>query len=292
MSTQYRITYGEYNNWVLPLNLAVGFHLVLAISILVLPDLLKPRPKFEDIYTVNLVNIAEPVVQQSIPEPVPEPVAQPEPEVSPEAIAIPDKVQQPPPQPKAVNPVSLKPSKRKIKKKLKDPKLERQKELESIKRQRLAEAVKAEQLAAEQARIAAEEAERQQRLMEQQLNKIRNQVKTTPAPQRSSGGQTGASELSALETQYISSIRGRIMQYWSLPEHKQFDDSTQALYIIKVSRDGTIIKQFFEQYSDDATFNQFVKKTVQDATPLPPMPPALKGNDYEFGLRFRPGNIL
>lgn len=291
MSTQYRITYGEYNNWVLPLNLAVGFHLVLAVSILVLPDLLKPRPKFEDIYTVNLVNIAEPVVEQSVPEPVPEPVAQPEPEVSPEAIAIPDKVQQPLPQPKEVKPVSLKPSKRKIKKKLKDPKLERQKELESIKRQRLAEAVRAEQLAAEQARIAAEEAERQQRLMEQQLNKIRNQVKASPTPQRSSG-QTGSSKLSALESQYISSVRGRIMQYWSLPEYKQFDDSTQALYVIKVSRDGTIIKQFFEQYSDDSTFNQFVKKTVKDATPLPPMPPALKGKDYEFALRFRPGNIL
>lgn len=291
MSTQYRITYGEYNNWVLPLNLAVGFHLVLAVSILVLPDLLKPRPKFEDIYTVNLVNISEPVIEQSAPEPAPEPVAQPEPEVSPEAISIPDKVQQPPPQPKAVKPVSLKPSKRKIKKKVKDPKLEHQKELESIKRERLAEAVKAEQLAAEQARIAAEEAERQQRLMEQQLNKVRNQVRTPPAPQRS-GGQPGTSKLSALESQYINSIRGRIMQYWSLPEHKQFDDSTQALYVIKVSRDGTILKQFFEQYSDDSTFNQFVKKTVKDATPLPPMPPALKGKDYEFGLRFRPGNIL
>ena len=291
MSTQYRISYGEFNNWVLPLNLAVGFHVVLAVSILVLPDLLKPRPKFEDIYTVNLVNIAAPVVEQSAPEPAPAPAVQPEPEVSPEAVVIPDKVQQPPPQPKAVKPVSLKPSKRKIKKKVKDPKLEQQKDLERVKRQRQAEAVKAEQLAVEQARIAAEEAERQQRLMEQQLNQVRSQVRTTPAPQRS-GGQPGASKLTALESQYYNSIRGRIMQYWSLPEFKQFDDSTQAIYIIKVSRDGTIIKQFFEQYSDDPTFNQSVKKTVKNATPLPPMPPALKGKDFEFGLRFRPGDIF
>ena len=74
MSDQYRVTYGDYNNWVLPLNLAIGFHLVIALSVLVLPDLFKPRAKFEDIYTVNLVNISEPVIQQSAPPaPAPEP---------------------------------------------------------------------------------------------------------------------------------------------------------------------------------------------------------------------------
>lgn len=290
MSEQYRITYGEYNSWVLPLNLAVGFHILLAVSILVLPDLLKPKPKFEEIYTVNLINLAEPVVQPSAPEPVPEPAVQPVPEISPKAVSIPDKVQPPPPQPKEIKPVSLKPVKRKIKKKVKDPNLERQKELERLKRQRLAEAMKAEQLAAEQARIAAEEAERQQRLMEQQLNKIRSQVRTQPA-NRSSGGQRSSSTLSALERQYINSVGGHIMNHWSLPEFKQFDDSTQAIYVIRVSRDGSILKEFFEQYSNDPTFDQFVKKTVKQATPLPPMPPALKGNDYEFGLRFRPRGI-
>lgn len=290
MSDQYRITYGEYNNWVLPLNLAVGFHLLLALSILVLPDLLKPKPKFEDIYTVSLVNISEPMVEQTAPAPEPQPVAPVETEVSPEAVSIPDSVQPPAPQLKEVKPVSLKPSKRKIKKKVKDPRQEKQKELEQIKRQRLADAMRAEQLAAEQARLAAEEAERQQKLMEQQLNQVRNQVRTAPA-QRRSGGQTGASTLTALEKQYFIAIRGRIMQYWALPEFKQFDDSTQAIYVIKIARNGTIDKQFFEKYSNDPTFDQFVKKAIRDASPLPSIPPAIKKDSFEIGLRFSPGNI-
>ena len=139
MSEQYRVTYSEYNNWVLPLNLAVGFHLLLALSVVVLPDLFKASPKFEDIYTVNLVNLAEPVIEQSAPPaPAPEPAPQPEPQVPEKAVAITDPVKPPPPQAEEVKPVSLKPSKRKIKKKLKDPQIERQKELER-KRKQLAE---------------------------------------------------------------------------------------------------------------------------------------------------------
>jgi len=291
VSAQYHLTYGDYNNWALPLNLAVGFHLVIVFSVLFLPGIFKPKPKFEDIYTVNLINIAEPVIEQSPPPaPAPEPEIQPEPEVSKKAVTIADPVQQPPPQPKVVKPVSLKPSKRKIKKKVKNPQKDRQKELERIKRQKLAEAVKAEQLAVEQARIAAEEAERQRRLMDQQLSRIKSQVRTTPTPNRS-GGQTGSSSLSSLEKQYFLSVRGRIMQYWSLPEFKQFDESIQAIYVIKISRDGTVIKQFFEKYSNDSTFDQFVKKAIKDSSPLPPIPPAIKGNSLEFGLRFRPGDI-
>ncbi len=291
MSGQYNLTYGDYNHWALPLNLAIGFHLLIVFSVLFLPDLLKPRPKFEDIYTVDLVNISEPVIEQSAPAPpAPEPEVQPVPEVSPKAIPLADPVQQPPPQIEEVKPVSLKPAKQKIKKQIKDPQQEKQKELERIKRQKLAEAVRAEQLAAEEARLAAEEAERQRRLMEAQLSQIRSQVRTTPAP-RSSSGRTGSSTLTSLEKQYYLAVTGRIMQFWSLPEFKQFDDSIQAIYVIKISRDGSIINQFFEQYSSDPTFDQFVKKAIKDASPLPPIPPAIRDSSIEFGLRFRPGDI-
>lgn len=291
MSDQYRVTYGDYNNWVLPLNLAIGFHLVIALSVLVLPDLFKPRAKFEDIYTVDLVNISEPVIEQSAPPaPVPEPVAQPEPQVSEKAVAIADPVQQPVPQVKEVNPVSLKPSKRKIKKKVKDPQIDRQKELERLKRQRLAEAVRAEQIAAEQARIAAEEAERQRKIAQAELNQIRNQVRTAPAP-RPSGGQRSANTLNVIESQYALAVKGKLMQVWALPEFKQFDDSLKAKYVIKISQNGTVVDQFFEQRSTDPTFDQFVKRAVIDASPFPPFPPAIKDSSLEFELRFSPSDI-
>lgn len=291
MAEQYRVTYGDYDNWVVPLNLAVGFHLIIAFGVLFLPGIFNSKPKFEDIYTVDLVNLAEPVIEQSAPPPpLPEPVVQPTPPPPENAVAIVDPVKAPAPEPVAAEPISLKPSKRKIKKKVSDPQPDRSRELERIKRQRLAEAVRAEQLAAEEARLAAEEAERQRRLMEAQLSQIRSQVRTTPVPRRS-GGQTRSNALSSLEKQYFISVTGRIMQYWTLPEFKQFDDAIQAIYVIRISRDGSIIEEFFEQRSDDPTFDQFVKKAVKDASPLPPIPPAIKGSSIEFGLRFRPGNI-
>jgi len=291
VSEQYRVTYGDYDNWVLPLNLAVGFHLLVACGILFLPGFFNSKPKFEDIYTVDLINLAEPVIEQSAPAaPNPEPVVQPPPEAPEKAVAIAEPVKAPAPKPVVAEPVSLKPVKRKIKKKVVKPAPDRSKELERIKRQRLAEAVRAEQLAAEQARIAAEEAERQRRLMEAQLSQIRNQVRTTPPVQRS-GGQARSNSLTGLENQYFLAVTGRIMQYWVLPEFKQFDDDVQAIYVIKISRNGSIIEEFFEQRSNDPTFDQFVKKAVREASPLPPIPPAIRENSIEFGLRFRPGNI-
>lgn len=291
MSDQYHATYNEYNNWVLPLNLAVGFHIIIAFSVVVLPDLFKPSPKFEDIYTVNLVNIAEPAFQQAAPPtPAPAPEAEPPPEVAEKAVALTDPVKPPPPEIKEVKPVSLKPAKRKIKKKVKDPQTKKREELERIKRQRLAEAARAERLAAEQANIAAEEAERQRRLLEAQLNRIRNQVRTSPSP-RPSGGQSSGKALNALESQYALAVQGKLLQVWALPEFKQFDSALQAKYVIRIGRDGRVIKQFFEERSNDATFDQFVKKAVIEASPFPPFPPAIKDSNLEFLLRFSPRDI-
>lgn len=291
MAKQYRLTYAGYNSWLMPLNLAIGFHLVVALSVLFLPGLLKPKPKFEDIYTVNLVNIAEPVIEQSMPEPVAEPEVVPEPVVPKEAVSITEPAPKPIVEAAPVEPISLKPLKRKVKKKIEEPKPpDRQKELDRLKRQALAEATRAEQLAAEQARIAAEEAERQQKLMEAQLARIKNQVRSSPrtGPPRNS---SSSSALSGVEMQYYAAAQGRIKQYYTLPDFKQWDDSLQAVVSIEIARDGTIINHYFEKHSSDPTFDQFVRKTLEAANPLPPIPPAIKGSKYELGLIFRPGSI-
>jgi outer membrane biosynthesis protein TonB len=138
VAKQYRLTYAGYNSWLMPLNLAIGFHLVVALSVLFLPGLLKPKPKFEDIYTVNLVNIAEPVIEQSLPEPVAEPEVVPEPVVPKEAVSIAEPAPKPVVEAAPVEPISLKPLKRKVKKKIEEPKPpDRQKELDRLKRQAL-----------------------------------------------------------------------------------------------------------------------------------------------------------
>ena len=298
MAKQYSVTYDGYDQWLIPLNLAVGFHLLIAFSIIFLPGMFKSKPKFEDIYTVNLINLADQLPEQSAPAPAPPPSPPPAETVveqPPETAAVNiDPQPAPPPQPVA-NPVSLKPLKQKVKKVVQpepDRTLARQREAERLRRQQLAEALQAEQRAAEQARLAAEEAARQQRLLEQQLAQIQRQAQTTPSPSAArSGSSSSASALSVLERQYYTAIVNRISQFWSLPEFRQFDPSTQAVVVITISQNGTITRQLFERQSNDPTFDQFVRKALQDANPLPPIPPALRKSSFEIGLRFSPSSI-
>ena len=290
MSEQYRISYGGFNSWVLPLNLAIGFHLLLAFSAVVLPDLFKSSPKHEDIYTVNLVNLAEPVIEQSAPPaPASEPAPPPEPQVSEKAVAITDPVKPPPPLVEEVKPVSLKPSKRKIKKKLKDPQQERQKELERQRKELAQEAARAEKIAAEQARIAAEEAERQRQIAQAELNRIRNQVRTAPTPRPSAS--RGKSLNDPVISRYALGVNSRLIEVWKLPEFKVFDESLLAVYVIVIGRNGSIIDQYFEKKSNDPTYDQFVKRAVTKASPFQPFPSAIKERSLEFELKFRPGDI-
>lgn len=284
---QYSLTYNSYNNWTLPLNLAIGFHILVAVSIVVLPDLLKPRPKFEDIYTVNLVNVSETIAQPE-PEsaPSPEPI---KPVETKKAIAIADPVK--PLEPlKPVKPVSIKPLKRKVKKKI-TPKKDPEK-LQELQRKRIAEALRAEQEAARQAQIAAEEAARQQRLLEADYRRAQTQASKLSQTQRPKrGGTSGGAVASGAEAVYMANIRNRVIQFWALPEFKNWDPAIETVVALRISPSGRVTRQVFEKESSDPTFNQFVRKAIQDAKPFPPMPRALKNKSYEFVLRFSPQGI-
>ena len=296
MAKQYSLTYDSYDNWTIPLNLAIVFHILLALSILFLPGLFKSRPKYEDIYTVNLIEFSEPAVDKVAASPPQQTAPEPEPVPEPVKTEVKEVVLEPvktAPAPQEIKAVSIKPLKRKIKKDVvekPDPAKEKKNQLDKLERQSIAEALRAEKLAAEQARLAAEEAERQQKLMEQQLAAIRNQVRSSQksaasSPARSSG------EKSPLEKQYYAAITNHVTQYWSLPEFKNWDPGLSAVVVVTISKNGRIVKQFFEKRSGDAAYDQYVRKTLQEADPLPPIPTALRQEQVEIGLVFRPGSI-
>ena len=64
-----------------------------------------------------------------------------------------------------------------------------------------------------------------------------------------------------------------------------------AVVVITINKNGHIANMFFEKKSGDRIFDQFVTKTIESASPLPPIPPAMKKQRYEIGLRFKPGSI-
>jgi colicin import membrane protein len=327
------------NEWKLPINLAVGLHLLVLFCAMVLPGLMNQQAILPEITTIDLVSVGEPsapsskpaappavkkqAAQQETAPPVPPkpaetikpevikqipppldepvPVPLPEPTVAPEPVA--------PPAPAEA--ISIKPLKQKLKKVVKelpdtraeDAKI-RKDELKSITK-KLQEEAKVEAAAQEtikrQRQLAAAREEARHAELEARMaaadakNALRDQIRaSTSASESQASSQTGASNapnMGILEQQYQATLRGHIQQYWQPPDIKSWDPNIFALVSIIIASDGQIVSQVIDQGSGDRLFDQFVLKTLEDANPLPPPPPALQKQRYEIGLRFKPSGI-
>lgn len=301
------------NDWKLPLNLAIGFHIMVALTAVYLPMLFESKPKFTDVYTVNLVNMSEPAAAPAAapaPAPAPAPPKAPPKMIEKTAapVKIPPKTQAapiaeakpeeaaPPAPPKAI---SLRPVKKKVKNKVIPPddtvkreQEKREKEVEKVKRQQLAESLRAEQTAAEEARLAAEEAEAERRLMEatqERLAAIRSQASTGTGTRPSPGPSGGTTN--ALDAQYAAAVAARIQPFFQLPEIKTFDPSLVTVVVITINSNGEIADTRIEASSGDAIYDQFVLKSLEAANPVPAIPPALRRQRIELGLKFSPSGI-
>lgn len=286
------------NDWKIPLNIAIGVHVLILLGGLYLPGLFKAKPKFADIYTVSIINIADPA--ESSPEPEidsqqEEPPAKIVKAVQSKSIA-PIAEPQPTPVPSPKKSISLKPlKKKKVKTVVKPVDDSRMKARERKRREQLAQALREEELLAEKARLAKEALEEERQLLRSQqvvasrLEKPMSSTKSKGStPSRTSISEGGSN---LIENQYHASILNRLQEYWALPEYLQHNSSLQAVVVITISRDGRIANMVFEQKTGNRVFNQFVNKTIAAASPLPPIPPAMKKQRYELGLVFKPGSI-
>ncbi len=275
------------NEWKLPFNIAIGFHVLFILGALYLPGLFNTKPKFADIYTVSLISIPEPVTQ---PEPAQEEASvQPirTPPVTAKKIApIAEQIEKPAPVPQKA--ISIKPLKKKKIKKIKKNTTDiRAKELERKKRQKLAKALQAEEIAEENARVAQKELERERNLMKTPSKT----AATAPVRKKTIAGKQLGGSSNLIQNQYHAAIFGRLHQFWSLPEYMQKDPDLTAVVVITITKNGQIANMFFENRSGNRVFDQFVTKTIEAASPLPPIPAAMRKQRYEIGLRFKPGSI-
>jgi TonB family protein len=318
----YRITAMLSNEWKLPFNIAIGIHVLVLLGALYLPGIFKAKPKFADIYTVSIINVAEPSASSPAPakiqKAIPPPPVKTQRQSPPPVIVPPKKIQKavpiaeaeekvapaPAPEPVAQKAVSLKPLKKKKIETVKPPEdqvrkqeIERDKQrkqkIERSKRQKLAEAIREEELLAEKARLAQEALE-----AERQLLRAQPLAESSPVrPLAGTGNQTSSTAASVsgstslLESQYLASVFNRLHQFWAPPEYLQQDPNLTAVVVITINQDGTIANMLVESGSGNRVFDQFVNKTIEAAAPMPPIPPALKKQRFEIGLRFRPGSI-
>ena len=299
----------QSNGWKLPFNIAVGIHVLILLGAVYLPGIFKAKPKFAEIYSVSLVNIAEPaatappappakVKAQSPPKVAPKPP--PEPPAPPKAKKLApveeapkevEKVEAPEPAPAKA--VSLKPLKQKKVKEVKEPVPPPKKSTVNRKEiQKLAEAIREEEILTEKARLAREALDQERQMLAESTrpSTSRQSSAATTEQQAASSAATGGSS-SLIENQYHAAIFSRLHQFWMLPEYMEKDPSLTAVVVITIRQDGEVANMVFESKSGDRVFDQFVSKTIEAANPLPPIPPAMKKQRYEIGLRFSPDSI-
>jgi colicin import membrane protein len=301
----------QLNDWKIPLNVAVGLHVLILLAALYLPGVFQAKPKFADIYSVSIVNIAEPTVgpapsakPQKATPPAPAkvqkaapPVVAPKKTATKKIAPIAEKLEKAVPAEAAPAPqksISLKPLKKKIVQEVKQPdNRARDQEIERKQRQKLAEALREEELLLEKARLAQEALEAERKLLQSQ--QAASSVQTTSAAVSESRNRASAttvgSNTNIIENQYLAAVFNRLHQFWTPPEYLQQKPDLTTVVVITINSDGSIANTLFESRSGDRVFDQFVSKTIETAAPMPPIPPAMKKQRFEIGLRFRPGSI-
>ncbi len=108
-----------------------------------------------------------------------------------------------------------------------------------------------------------------------------------------SGTESGQSteEYGLARRLYYSEVWRAIQNQWALPVDLLNREDLEAILIIKVRRDGTIMDVRFEKKSGNELFDTSCWKAIQKANPLPPFPKTYSPPYEEIGIRFRPKDL-
>ena len=318
----YQQQYRDDRKWGRALVLVVLFHVFLFAAAKFLPEMMHRKPLLEDVMTIDLVSMPEPApapIQQPLPQ-VRQPLPAPKPEVEPpepeEAVAV--DVSQPEPEPvpvPAAKPISIRPLKRKIRK-AKDIRLEEDKRREQLaldrirkhvrekrdrekalaKKKALARKKAAEKRAQRKALARAKAAERRAREVARnaraEIAEVLREQQSLHNTRPATGGTGGARSVnSALEKQYYMDLASRVQRLWVLPEIKKWSPSLETIIEFTVLADGRLANVTVAKRSGDSFFDRFARETVKKAAPMSPIPPALKKNHLDMGIRLRPAGV-
>ncbi len=287
--------------WGRAINFAIVLHVAIFLGALYLPDLFDRKPLLDEIMTIDLVSLPEPVETRSEPTPPvakqkvapkPKPVQSP-PEAE-KAVAVEPVQPDPKPVPKPVvkvRPVSVRPLKRKIRK-ARDTRL-----VEERQRRQRAEQLKRRELERKRAIARARALEKQaadeaRRARAELASMLRETQAVTSASRRPSGRSSGTRQVnSALEKQYYMNLAGRVQRLWVLPEIKKWSPTLETIVEFTVLRDGRLVNVQIAKSSGDSFFDRFARETIKKAAPMPPIPAILKKDRMDLGFRLRPAGI-
>jgi colicin import membrane protein len=85
---------------------------------------------------------------------------------------------------------------------------------------------------------------------------------------------------------YQMEVESWIKSHWSYPVAVDHPEDLEAIVIVTVKRDGTILNTRFDKRSSNAIFDQSVQKAIERSDPLPPFPETYIEDQDEIEIRF------
>lgn len=90
---------------------------------------------------------------------------------------------------------------------------------------------------------------------------------------------------------YFAKVWSKIRENWKFPDALMQNKKPMCIIVVRISKDGSLEKAWFEKRSQIAAFNIFAMKAVRDAAPFEPIPRQLHRSYLEIGVRFKPGSV-
>lgn len=278
-----------------PLLFSLSVHLCISVIIFV-PSSFFHRSTPPEIYSVELIQFDEPMLEpepvqpESTPKPPPPKVVD-EPAVSTKPVLSTRNIPTTPTTIKILRPRKIKQDLRKDQPPI-DPTMVFA-ALERLKKQE-------QQVKAEEEFDRAKEAEKNAN--EEALEALRQSI-LTRQPQRNTdsvqspsqgntsttGGQQNGQLANTILSQYIATVGLHISNHWRLPEGQKWDNSLNTTVIVKIKANGVVISSKIDTASKSKQFNKFVIETIEKASPLPPIPVELSNKPLK--LHFYPQGL-
>ena len=85
---------------------------------------------------------------------------------------------------------------------------------------------------------------------------------------------------------YQINVKSHIQNNWSYPAAMQNRKDLEVTVLLRVKKDGTIMKSEFKSKSKDTIFDQSVIKAIEKSNPIPPFPEGYEKSYEEFEIRF------
>jgi TonB family protein len=135
--------------------------------------------------------------------------------------------------------------------------------------------------------------------IEKALDAIRSKIQSMPKQPPAASGPTakterpsGQSDVTGNMDPYYTEIWAKIRGHWAMPAGILPKRQIETVINARILRNGAVVDVGFERRSGNRYFDESAERAVKKASPLPPLPPWVRGESIEIGIRFRSSELL